>query len=366
VTGGAGAAHEAHGMSGEHGGLATKSFVDVHAIEDELAKVRWRLRPDGVVDEAAEHAAAEARASVLNLITVVSTEERLRWATGVLGGLSRHHPSRTIILLSQEDRSEAKLEASVSARTRTDGGHRVTTEQVLLHAHGRIAEHLASLVVPLVVPDLPVMLWWPGRPDFESRLFNELVDLCDRLVVDTDDEFEEQDFRKLLDVSRSAGPSCSIGDFNWARLMPWRHLMAQFFEPPQTRMRLLQLEGVAVWYGAEGSDAQARLLAGWVKSRLRPLGIEVPADLLEDPELPHGVSRFMLYTGGEDGRARFSVVRERGGRLIAQVRIGDQEQPGRTVRPAQRKPEDLLALEMTLPGHDIIYEEALAAAIDGI
>jgi hypothetical protein len=82
--------------------------------------------------------------------------------------------------------------------------------------------------------------------------------------------------------------------------------------------------------------------------------------------MPHGVGRFVIYTGGEDGRARFSVVREGGGRLTAQTRIGDQELPARTVRPAHRKLEDLLALEMTLPGHDIIYEEALAAAIDGI
>src|SRR5438445_6751405 len=105
----------------------------------------------------------------------------------VLDGLSTHHPSRTLILLAQEERQAVKLEASVSAQTRTDSGHRVTTEQVLLHAHGQVAAHLASLVSPLLVPAVPVMLLWPAPPDFDSQLFNELADLCDRLVVDTDD-----------------------------------------------------------------------------------------------------------------------------------------------------------------------------------
>jgi glucose-6-phosphate dehydrogenase assembly protein OpcA len=350
-------------VSGEHGDVATRSFVDVHAIEEELARVRWRLPTDGETSEAAEHAAAEARASVLNLICVVQTEDRLRWAMRVLEGLSHNQPSRTLILLAQEERAAVKLEASVSARTYADGGHKVTTEQVLLHAHGRVAEHLASLVMPLLVPDLPVMLWWPGKPEFESELFSELIQVIDRLVVDTDDGFDEDGLERLLGVCRPRA-YCSIGDFNWARLMPWRHLMAQFFEPPAMRSRLLQTLGVAVTYGAEGSNVQARLLAGWVHSRLKPLGIEVPAELHEDPAEAHGVCRFMIYTGGEGGIARFSVVREQGGRLTAQVRSGDQEQPGRTVRPAERKLEDLLALEMTLPGHDIVCEEALAAALN--
>ena len=64
-------------MSGEHGELTTRTFVDVHAIQDELEQVRWGLHENGEFSEAAEHAAAEARASVLNLIAVVGSERQL-------------------------------------------------------------------------------------------------------------------------------------------------------------------------------------------------------------------------------------------------------------------------------------------------
>lgn len=352
-------------MSGQHGPITAKPVVDVHAIEEELAELRWRQRPpDGEFSEAAEHAAAEARASVLNLIVVVSDESELRHIAEVLDGLSSSHPSRTLILLAQEERQAVKLEASVSTQTRADGGHRVTTERVLLHAHGRVAEHLASLVAPLLVPDLPTILWWPGRPEFESRLFSELADVCDRLVVDSDDAgFDPgRDFPLLLKVARRRKTRISVGDFNWARLMPWCHLMAQFFDPPAVRARLLQTHGVTVRYG-EGSDAQALLLAGWVQSRLRSREIEVPRELRQEPGMAKGVTRFMIYTGGEDGIARFSVARAPGGRLSVEYRIGNQEQVGRTVAVASRLAGELLAIELTLPGHDLLYEEALAAAV---
>lgn len=352
-------------MSGEHGQVGTRPVVDVHAVEEELAEVRWRLRPDGEMDEAAQHAAAEARASVLNLIVVVGDESELDHVRRVLDGLSTHHPSRTLILLAQEERQAVKLEASVSARTRTDSGHRVTTEQVLLHAHGQVAAHLASLVSPLLVPDLPVMLWWPGRPDFESRLFTELADLCDRLVIDSDDPGVEpaRDFPLLLRVVSRPKAQVAVGDFNWARLMPWRHLMAQFFDPPAVRVRLLSAHGVTVWYGGDGSNAQALLLAGWIQSRLAAIGVAIPRELRHDPALPHGVARFMLYTGGDDGMARFSIARAPGGRLTTQMRIGDQEQPARTVAVVPRAADDLLAIELSAPGYDILFEKALEAAV---
>lgn len=350
-------------MTDGHEALATRTFVDVHSIEEQLEEVRWKLRPDGQTDEAAEHAAAEARASVLNLITVVTDEKAMARVEAVLDRLSTTNPSRTLLLLAQGDRDDSKLEARVSAQTRTESGHRVTTEEVLIHAHGQVAEHLASLVTPLLIPDLPVMLWWPDRPQFDSRLFNDLCELADRLVVDTDEGFQREDFPLLLEVARRDRARASIGDFNWARLIAWRHVAAQFFDMPGMLPRLAEMHGATVSYGAGRSTAQARLLGGWIQSRMASAGIEVPVELRPDDVHDYEVTRLMLYTGGEDGPARFVIVRQASGRLSTDIRIGDQEVGGRTVRLEPRPPEELLAIELTLPGHDLLYEEALAASV---
>ena len=351
-------------MSATHEELSTEVVVDVHKIQEQLERVRWGIHEDdGEYSEAAEHAAAEARASVLNLITVVTDESQLSSVQRVLRGLSVTNPSRTLILLAQEHRGQAKLEAEVSAQTRTDTGHRVTTEQVTLHAHGEVAEHLSSVVTPLLISELPVILWWPGIPDFDSRLFNDLCDLADRLVVDSDQGFDQRHMRQLLAVSRRDEARASIGDFNWARLVPWRHLTAQFFDMPGMLERLAHIHGATINYGAERPKAQALMLAGWLKSRMATVGIDVPVEFHEDDSHDHRVQQLILYTSGPREPARFSVSRIPGGRLCAEIRIGGQEFGTRTVGVTPRPPEDLLAIELTLPGHDVLFEEALAAAV---
>jgi glucose-6-phosphate dehydrogenase assembly protein OpcA len=348
----------------EHTELSTAVYADVHQIQEELERVRWGLHEnEDEFSEAAQHAAAEARASVLNLITVVTNESQLAQVRHVLDGLSITNPSRTLILLAQEHRGEPKLEAQVSAEDRTESGHRVTTETVVLHAHGEVAKHLSSVVTPLLISELPVVVWWPGLPAFESRLFNDLCRLADRLVVDTDEGFGREHLTRLLDVARRTEARASIGDFNWARLVPWRHLTAQFFDMPGMLDRLARIQGVTISHGAERPEAQALLLAGWLKSRLATVGIDVPVELIEDNSHDHRVARLDISTGGEEGPARFTVRRVPGGRLCADIQMGDQVTGTRTVGVPPRPPEDLLAIELTLPGHDILFEEALAAAM---
>jgi glucose-6-phosphate dehydrogenase assembly protein OpcA len=347
----------------DHTALSTRSFVDVHAIQEELDQVRWGLHADGEGGEAAEHAAAEARASVLNLIAVVSNEPELADVSSVLDRLSVTNPSRTLILLAQHTREADKLEAQVSAQERTESGHRVSTERVILHAHGQPARHLASLAAPLLIPDLPVVLWWPGRPQFDNNLFDDLCELADRLVVDTDDDFADADLTRLLQVARRKTARAGIGDLNWARTIAWRHVAAQFFDMPGMLARLAHIRGASIFHGSDGSTSQARLLGGWIRSRMATVGIEVPLEFRPDESFEHGVCRFLIYTGGDEGPARFSLSRLRGNRLSSQIRLGDQDLAARTVRLESRATEELLGIELTLPGHDIQFEEALAAAL---
>jgi glucose-6-phosphate dehydrogenase assembly protein OpcA len=350
-------------MSNHHTEMTTRTFVDVHAIQEELDQVRWGLHEDKEQGEAAQHAAAEARASVLNLIAVVGNEAQLGVVSSVLDRLSITNPSRTLILLAQHTREADKLEAEVSAQERTESGHRVTTERVVLHAHGEPARHLASLATPLLIPDLPVILWWPGRPQFDNPLFDDLCELADRLVVDTDEGFDDADLTNLLHVARRHQAQASIGDLNWARLMAWRHVAAQFFDMPGMLARLTHVQGVSIFHGSDGAAAQARLLGGWIRSRLATVGIEVPLELRPDDSLEHGIHRCLIYTGGDEGPARFSMTRLRGGRLSTQIRLGDQDLAERTVRLESRAPEELLGIELTLPGHDALFERALASAL---
>lgn len=337
--------------------------TELQSIEQELAQLRWRLRPDGESGEAAEHAAAEARASVLNLVAVARTAEAERQIAQTLDRLSVQCPSRTLVLLAQPERAAPKLEATITARMSLLGASRVTTEQVQLHAHGTTAAHLASIVGPLLIPDLPVVLWWPGRPEFGTRLLDELADLCDRMIVDTEELDPRRDFRMLLDIARRDSCRCAIGDFSWARILPWRDLIAQLFDPPALRPALRSVKGITARFGAAGSDVQARLLAGWVRSRLATLGVSAVVDRRSDAAEPPGLSQLTLSVEG-NRTGQFRIQRAAGGHLVTTIRLGDQDYPGHTVGTLSREAADLLGQQLTVTGQDPIYEEALAAAGD--
>src|SRR5207244_11385939 len=130
---------------------------------------------------------------------------------------------------------------------RNESGPRVRTERVILHAHGEPARHLASLAAPLLIPDLPVILWWPGRPQFDNPLFDDLCELADRLVVDTDEGFDDADLKRLLEVARRHKAQASIGDLNWARLIAWPHVAAQLLDVAGMLARLAHLPGLAIF-----------------------------------------------------------------------------------------------------------------------
>src|SRR5205807_8431079 len=128
----------------------------------------------------------------------------------------------------------------------------------------------------------------------------------------------------LLEVARRHKAQASIGDLNWARLIAWRHVAAQLFDMPGMLARLAHIHGVSIFHGNDGSTAQARLLGGWIRSRMATVGIDVPLEFRVDDAYEHGVCRMLLYAGGEDGPGRFSLTRQRGNRLSSQIRLGDQ------------------------------------------
>ena len=101
--------------------------------------------------------------------------------------LASRHPSRAVVLSPTDPDGPASFEAHIYASCQLPerGSSEICTEEILIKVGGELAQHLSSTVAPLLIHDLPVVLWWPddvpfGRPDFA-----ELADECDRLFVDS-------------------------------------------------------------------------------------------------------------------------------------------------------------------------------------
>lgn len=219
----------------------TDPCSSVGEIERALVELRYHDSHEGEPD---------LRTSVLTHIAWVPPA----WqdaANETLAGLGERHPSRTLLLFPQTD-AGGGLAARVSLECYELPGLELhlCSEVVELRLRGERSKAPASIVVPLLLPDLPVFLRWRGRPDFGSDVFRQLIEVVDRLVVDSAEWPDPlADYSELAGVFEDVG----VSDIAWGRTLPWRRALAASW--PELPDRLV------------GPPAETALVAGWLQSR---------------------------------------------------------------------------------------------------
>ena len=255
------------------------------------------------------------RTSVLTHVAWVPPEWR-EAAESVLEGLGERHPSRTLILFPEPGSSRDAIDAEVAVETFTVPAleRSVASEVVRLWLHDGRTRAPASIVLPLVISDLPVFLRWRGQPEFFAGPFEQLAGVADRLILDSREWPElPAAYRPLTEFFDRV----AVSDIVWALTDRWRLALAGLW-PGIAEMRTLRVEG---------PRAEALLLAGWLRSRLeRDVGLE------------------------HDSADDLTVV----------------EVDGNAVEPAleePKSPSDLLSDQLEIYGRDRIYEQAVRASL---
>ena len=231
-------------------------------LERELAQLRDASTEPG--------AAPRMRASVMTHIAWVP-ERWVEEATGTLAGLAERHPSRAILLFPRPEDPDA-LEGEVDFRCFVRGGQQreVCSEVISLRLCGARAAAPASVVMPLLVSDLPVFLRWRGPLPFGAVELEQLVGVADRLVVDSR---EWPDAEGDLALLPELFDRIVVSDISWARTERWRAAVAD----------LWPAVAGATTIRVAGPRTEAELLRGWLASRLgREIVLEVePAGEIE-------------------------------------------------------------------------------------
>lgn len=363
----------------------------VAALERELARMR---RLQGA--QAADRGHVVARAAVLNLVVHATREVHARRAAATIGRLSQRHPSRAIVVHADREgqpgvQAQLAMHCLLSA---AEAGRQVCYEQILIRVRGDSDQRLASAVIPLLLPDLPVFLWWTGTPPVDERHFDDLLALADRFIVDSAD-FARPDVTlpRIARICELGRGRFGVTDFNWTRITPWRELVAGLFDLPDHRELLAHLSGVRVGFAvdADGRDihpSQALLLVGWLASRLgwRPTGALAPSEagglfftmrrsdgtevqVRVRPRFERGLAEGDLsglrLQAERDGKlTEFVVKRIPGaGHALAAVTLDGAVVSSRTLPLPAPSVTELLGEELTIAGSDRIYEEALAALV---
>ncbi|MFG3509019.1 glucose-6-phosphate dehydrogenase assembly protein OpcA [Streptomyces sp. NPDC047821] len=273
---------------------------------------------------------------VLTLV-IVTDEENAYDALKAANEASREHPSRTLVVIkrvsrSPRDRAKARLDAEV--RVGADAG---TGETVVLRLYGEVIDHAQSVVLPLLLPDAPVVVWWPvGAPTDPAK--DPLGSLGQRRVTDT--YASEHPVREL--AARAAAYTPGDTDLSWTRITPWRSMLAAALDQVTCEVTSAEVEG-------EGFNPSVELLAMWLADRLK---IRVKRSASAGPGL---TAVRMETTCGP-------IVLHRPDASLATLCI--EGQPDRAVALKRRETSELIAEELRRLDPDDTYASVLRYGVE--
>ena len=275
-------------------------------------------------------AGSPAQGMVLTLI-IVCDESEYASAMEASMAAGREHPSRILLVVTAAGRS-AGLDADVHIGEGTPG------DVVVIRMRGAVAAHPASVIRPLLLPDSPVVIWWPGKAPNNQ----------------TGDELAQLAMRRLTDAAASARPLATLRarardytpgdtDLSWTRLTPWRALLAAALDQYPAKIKSVLIE-------ADNGNPSADLLAAWLQSRLK---VDATRKISKGP----GLTAVRLTTAAGD----IAITRPDG--LLAYYAVPGQ--PERLVALKRRDSTELISEELRRMDADDVYERAVKSLLDG-
>lgn len=273
-----------------------------------------------------------ASGMVLTLVVVVD-QQRYKLVHDSAREAAREHPSRMLLVVSGSGKT-SQLDAEVHL------GEDVPGEMIILHLNGELREHPASVVMPLLLPDSPVVAWWPGKAPLHPAE-DPIGALAHRRI--TDAMGDATPLKALEDRTVSHAPGDT--DLAWTRLTGWRALLTAALDQFPTT-----ITGATV--AAARNNASANLMAAWLESRLN---VEVTTKTSAGP----GMTSVSLHTPAGD----ISLVRE-DGETATYVVPG---RPHRRVALHRRDINELLTEELRRLDVDDVFEatiKTLAARLE--
>jgi glucose-6-phosphate dehydrogenase assembly protein OpcA len=281
-----------------------------------------------VINAERHRVGATATGMVLTLI-IVTDEENQSDATRAATFSAAEHPCRIITVIPRPGRVEPHLDANIDVADTEGPG-----EAVRLRLRGALAEHASSVALPLLLPDTPVVAWWPTYYP----------------KVPADDPIGRLAQRRITDVSTDPHPMHALAelrggyrpgdtDLSWTRTTVWRSMLAAALDQPFSKISGGQVS-------ADRSNPSAALLRAWLEMRL---GVPVTAQHSDGP----GITGVALAT--EDGPIELSRPHGRTGLL---------RRPGAAVHEVplpRRGLRELIGEELRRLDPDETFAQTLAA-----
>jgi glucose-6-phosphate dehydrogenase assembly protein OpcA len=364
----------------------------IDGIAAELGRI-WQSISLTAEGPAGDERRVAARTSVMNLVVIAGRGEVGERVAAIVEGLTGRHPSRTLIVTPADPDGPAWLDAQVQAHCvlPSDAAPETCSELVYLTCGGESGQHLSGIVAPLLIHDLPVTVWWPGEPHFESRSARELLPMADRALVDGSG-WSGDGVAGLVAMAELPGRfDLEIADFALLRQARWREAIASTFDRPGLLPFLGHLDRIEVRYAAaDGAPGMANVVrpmyhVAWLASRLDMTVLEpvragtepwsgydgllrhgrrrVPVALRPvESTAPRGTTLIVQLHATRAGSQLWVEVTAYAEGVVVQASLDGQPMPERRFLAPRKREADLLAETIESAGRDPISSAVIEMA----
>ncbi|WP_454812815.1 glucose-6-phosphate dehydrogenase assembly protein OpcA [Paenarthrobacter nitroguajacolicus] len=267
---------------------------------------------------------------VLTLVVVTKSGQEEE-AIEAANEASREHPCRIIVLANAGVEGPDRLDAQIRV-----GGDAGASEVIVLRGHGHMAHESESLVAALLLPDAPIVAWWPhGAP--ESACETSIGRIAHRRITDSANEPDPRRALENIRATYKAGDT----DLAWTRLTNWRMQLAAVFDQEDA------MSVTEVYVEGAVDSPSTLLLAAWLD-----LTLDVPVTIIPDPA-DAGIRRVRLALNGRE------VQLFRPGVSVAE--LTQPGQPAQRITLPRRSLKDCLAEELRRLDPDEVFGEVARA-----
>jgi glucose-6-phosphate dehydrogenase assembly protein OpcA len=199
-------------------------------------------------------------ARVLNMVAFVDRA----WSGEIanrLRGVGRYHASRLVVLAYEPRRERLDARVAIESERRAPGELGLLRETVTVQVGDRHLDDLPTIADPLVISDVPTLLW---SPHGHTEAVDALLPLAQAVLLDSVDE---PVWREAIERAAQLSEQTYVVDLAWLRSTPWRERIAAIFDPPRLRRELDAITKIAVRHHP-ASTVAGLFLIGWLASRL--------------------------------------------------------------------------------------------------
>lgn len=273
-----------------------------------------------------------ATGRVLTLLVAAHAEDDVASILETVRGATMEHPARVIVLLLDGDSEHTWVDAEVLVAA--DAG---ASEMVVMTLHGELTKHLDAVVTPLLLPDTPIVAWWPTTvPDIPAEA--ELGNIAHRRITNA---WRTMGAECVDQLAKAYVPGDS--DMMWSKITPWRGVVASAFDRYKKMPRTISLSGVA-------EHPSVSIAAAWLNACF---GVAVTIENVNESDAIPGSPIQHLALNCDDGSVQVQIIDEH------TVRVSVPGYPDAFVAISARSDAECLAEELRHLDPDAMYARAL-------